>query len=171
MSHTILKTTLHRVTLAGLLLAVAGLLAGPAFAAGSSKKEEPKNTAESLYNTGIDHLKKGDYADAADKFTEAVEMQDDFAAAHNNLGYSLRKQGAKHYDAALKHYNRALELDPKMAQAYHYRGVLHALAGDEAAAKADHAKLVELDRELADELMQVLASGEEPSGHAGAAWK
>ena len=149
-------------------LVLTGLASTPAFAAGSAKKEEPKNDAESVYNAGVDLLKKGDYAGAASKFGDAVEMKDDFAAAHNNLGYSLRMQGAQHYDAALKHYNRALELDPKLAQAYHYRGVLHALAGDEAAAKADHAKLVELDRELADELMAVIASGEEPEGHGGA---
>ncbi|MEM1176731.1 MAG: tetratricopeptide repeat protein [Acidobacteriota bacterium] len=171
MSQSPAPSIARRLTLTALFIAALGLLAGPAFGAGSPKKEEPKNTAESLYNTGIDHLKKGDFAGAASKFSEALDMKEDFAAAHNNLGYSLRKQGAEHYDAALKHYNRALELDPKMAQAYHYRGVLHALAGDEAAAKADHAALAKLDREMADELMQVLASGEEPSGHAGAAWK
>ena len=156
--------------LALLALVTVALLAAPVMGAGTPKKEEPKDTAESLYNTGIDHLKKGDYAGAAAKFGAAVEMKDDFAEAHNNLGYSLRKQGDKHYKAALKHYNRALELDPKLAQAYHYRGILHALAGDEAAAKADHASLLDLDREMADELMKVLASGEEPDGTSGAIW-
>ena len=159
------------ILLAALALVTVALIAAPVMGAGTPKKEKPKDTAESLYNTGIDHLKKGDYAGAAAKFGAAVEMKDDFAEAHNNLGYSLRKQGAEHYDAALEHYNRALELNPNLAQAYHYRGVLHALAGDEDAAKADHAKLLDLDRELADELKKVLASGEEPEGHAGAIWK
>lgn len=153
-----------------LVLAIA-LLAAPAFGAGSSKKEKPKDDAETHYNTGVDLIKKGDYAKASEHFTKAVSMKDDFAEAHNNLGYSLRKQGAEHYEKALSHYNRALELDPKLAQAYHYRGVLHALAGDEAKAKADHGSLLKLDRELADELMKVLASGEEPKGNAGLAWQ
>jgi len=137
-------------------------------AAGSKPKDEPKDTAETVFNAGVKALEEGEYAAAADQFKKAVELKADFAEAHNNLGYCLRKQGGEHYDAALKHYNKALELNPKLAQAHHYRGVLHTLAGDEKAAKADHDALLELDRELADALMQVIASGEEPEGHGGA---
>ncbi|MEM6793193.1 MAG: tetratricopeptide repeat protein [Acidobacteriota bacterium] len=154
-----------------LLLIAIALLAAPAFGAGSSKKAKPKDDAETHYNAGVDLIKKGDFKAATKKLKKAVEMKEDFAEAHNNLGYALRKQGAKHYDKALAHYNRALELNPKLSQAYHYRGILHALAGDEAEAKADHASLLDLDRELADELMKVLASGEEPKGTAGLAWQ
>ena len=160
-------TSRSRFSLTILFVALS-LLASAAFGAGTAKKEEPEDSAETAYNAGIEHMKAGDWADAAKEFGKAVEMKDGFAEAHSNMGYCLRKQGAEHYKAALKHYNRAIELDPKLAQAYHYRGVLYALAGDEAAAKADHVALVELDRELADELMAVIASGEEPEGHGGA---
>ncbi|MEM8934536.1 MAG: tetratricopeptide repeat protein [Acidobacteriota bacterium] len=141
------------------------------FAAGTKKKEKPADTAESLYTDGVATMEGGDHAGAADHFRKAVEAKPDFAEAHNNLAYCLRKQGAEHYTMAKKHYDKAIELKPDLAQAYHYRGVLHALQGDEAAAKADLAKLAELDRELADELMQVIASGEEPAGHGGTAGK
>lgn len=152
------------------LFAVLLLTASAAFAAGSKPKDEPKDDAEATYNAGVALMKKGDYAGAADKFEKALSMKE-MAGAHNNLAYSLRKQGADNYEKALEHYNKALELDPKLAQAYHYRGVLHALQGNEAEAKADHASLLKLDRELADELMKVIASGEEPEGHGGvAAW-
>ncbi|MCG8462768.1 MAG: tetratricopeptide repeat protein, partial [Holophagales bacterium] len=149
-------------------LLLLSLLSPAAFAAGTAKKEEPEDSAETAYNAGVEQMKAGNWADAAKHLGEAVEMKGDFAEAHSNLGYCLRKQGAEHYKVALKHYNRAIELDSKLAQAYHYRGVLHALAGDEALAKADHATLMDLDRELADELMAVIASGEEPEGHNGA---
>ena len=45
---------------------------------------------------------------------------------------------------------RARELEAELAEDYMYHGVLHSLMGDEAEALADHAKLVELDRKLAD---------------------
>jgi tetratricopeptide (TPR) repeat protein len=161
--------TSSRLVLVLAAAALATLVAAPSFAAGAPKKDAPKSTAESLYNAGVDQMKQGDYASAAGNFSQAVEMNPKFAEAHSNLAYCLRKQGKDHYDVALAHYNTAIELDPKLAQAYHYRGVLHALSGDVEAAKADHAKLMELDRELADELMKVIASGEEPAGHGGAA--
>lgn len=152
-----------------LIIALITLFVVPAvYAAGSKAKEEPKDTAESVFNEGIAAMKKGDYASAAGSFEKAVGLKDGFAEAHNNLAYCLRKQGSNNFDTALEHYNKAIELNPKLAQAYHYRGVLHALAGDEAAAKSDHEALLELDRELADQLMKVIASGEEPEGHGGA---
>lgn len=145
-----------------------GLVFAPAlFAAPSAPVEKPKASADSLYNEGVAAMQKGDFAAAAGKFQEAIQLKADFAAAHNNLAFSLRKQGQKNFELALRHYNKAIELDPKLAQAYHYRGVLQVLQGNEAAAKADHAKLLELDRELADELLKVIASKEEPAGYKG----
>lgn len=148
------------------------LLATCAFAAGSKKKEEPAQWAES-YNQGVDQMKAGDFAAAQASFEAALGEKEDFAEAHNNLGFSLRKQGEDHYEAALKHYNRALELNPRLAEAYMYRGVLYVHMGDEAKAKADHNTLADLDGELAEALMQVIATGEEPEGTAGlvGTWK
>lgn len=143
-------------------------LVAPLLADVSAKKEtDESDDAFSHYNSGVDHLYKGDFEAAQKEFEKALEMKEDFAEAHNNLGYSLRRQGEEHYDAALEHYNRALELDPELAEAYMYRGVLHALSGDEDAARKDLEALNGLDRELGDKLLQVLASGEEPEGHTG----
>jgi len=141
-----------------------------ALAAGSSSKAEPGEAFE-LYNRGVELMEKGKFDKAQKKFEAALAEKDDFAEAHNNLAYSLRKQGEDKYAAALEHYNRAIELDPELAQAYMYRGVLHALQGDEEEAKADHARLEELDRDLAEELMQAIATGEEPEGTSGLASK
>lgn len=136
----------------------------------TSKKNEPE-PAVRLYNRGVDLMAKGQFATAQAFFASAIEKKEDFAEAHNNLGYVLRKQGKEHYDEALQHYNRALELNPKLAQAYEYRGVLYVLRGEEDKARADHAKLADLDRKLADELLQVIASHEEPKGDLGLAGK
>lgn len=156
--------------LVALAVAVTLLLgAGTSLAAGSKSEDSPTDAAEKTYNKGVRAMEKGDYAGAVAKFEKALAMDETLAGAHNNLAYSLRKQGKANFARALEHYDRAIELDPKLAQAYHYRGVLHALEGHEAEAKADHARLLELDRELADQLMKVIASGEEPEGHGGVA--
>ena len=146
--------------------------ASTAFSAGTPKKEEASQWAES-YNQGVELMKTGEFAFAQEAFEAALAEKEDFAEAHNNLGFSLRKQGEDHYEKALEHYNRALELNPKLAEAYMYRGVLYVHMGDEAKAKTDHNTLVELDGELAEALMQVIATGEEPEGTAGLAgtWK
>lgn len=159
------------LTLALVSTVLTALVATSAFAAGTPKKEVPTHDADTWFNSGVELMKKGDWSGAAEKLGQAVTLKEDYAEAHSNLGFVLRKQGAKNYENALAHYDRALELDPKLAQAYHYRGVLHVLAGDEAKAKADHGSLLELDRELADELMKVIASGEEPKGRSGIIWK
>ena len=144
------------------------------WAASAPKKgDDEGKAAYKHYNKGVALLEKGEYAAAQMAFEKAIWAKEDFAEAHNNLGYVLRRQGGEHYNAALEHYDRALELDPKLAEAYMYRGVLHALSGDEDSARKDLEALNALNRELGDQLLQVLASGEEPEGHTGAAarWK
>lgn len=138
-------------------------------AAGSSKKQEPAAEHATLYNEGVDLMVKGEYAAAQARFEAAIAKKSDFAEAHNNLGYSLRKQGKEHWAAALEHYNHALDLDPKLAEALMYRGVLFVLMGFEDKAKSDHQALAALDAKLADQLMQAIATGKEPEGDAGLA--
>lgn len=163
------------LTRAGLGLLCLLVAATAAQAAGSKPKKEEKKelnpAATASFDAGVGQMEEGNYEAAADSFKSALTADAKFAAAHNNFAYCLRKLGKENYDDALTHYNKAIELDPNLAAAYHYRGVLHALSGNEDGAKADHAKLLELDRELADDLMKVIASGEEPEGKNGAVWK
>ena len=141
---------------------------GEAFAAGSSSKPaENTRPSVSQYNSGVKLMQKGKYEKAAKKFEAALKKNPGLAEAHNNLGYSLRKQGAGNYERALSHYNSAIELKPDLAEAYMYRGVLHALMGNEKKALEDHSKLTRLDRRLADALQAAIASGEEPEGLDG----
>lgn len=114
-------------------------------------------------------MKKGNYQKAQAKFEAALTKNPNMAQAHNNLGYSLRKQGPENYDEALRHYDRAIELNANLAEAYMYRGVLHMLMGNEGKALEDHRTLAGLDRKLADALQAAIASGEEPEGLEGLA--
>jgi tetratricopeptide (TPR) repeat protein len=95
------------------------------------------------------------------KFEQAVKENPRFAEAHNNLGYTLRKQGALNYQNSLAHYNTAIELKPTLAEPYVYRGVLYTEMGRESDAQADLATLQKLNPQLAKELEEVIKTGKE----------
>lgn len=144
-------------------LCLALLATSPVWGAPSRPKPKPKAEHVRLYNEAYDRIRDLKFADAQNLLERALDRKSDFAEAHNNLAYTLRKQGESHYDDALAHYNRAIELKPELAEAYMYRGVLHVQRGDLDAAKADHAALEELNPKLAKELAYVIENGQEKS--------
>jgi len=117
----------------------------------------PREGAVRMYNDGVVRLLARDFAAAQALFEQALALDDRLAEAHNNLAFSLRMQGAHNFERSLRHYNRAIELKPALAQAYMYRGVLFTQMGDAARARADLATLKRLDRALADKLEQIIA--------------
>jgi tetratricopeptide (TPR) repeat protein len=132
-------------------------------------KGGPRERAVTAYNAGVKLLLDKKYGDAERKFEEALTADEQLAEAHNNLAFSLRMQSAANRDRALKHYDRALQLKPQLAQAYMYRGILFTQMGDLDRARADHAQLLKLDRALATKLERVIAGGgrDEGDGVAG----
>ena len=162
-----MASILIRITTTVLALAFSGTVA---LAAGSSPmpaKDTRPGVAE--YNAGVKLMKEGKYEKAQSKFEAALAKNPNMAEAHNNLGYSLRKQGPQNYEKALGQYDRAIELNDKLAEAYMYRGVLYVLMGNEDKALQDHRVLTRLNRKLADELQAAIASKEEPQGLDGLA--
>jgi tetratricopeptide (TPR) repeat protein len=129
----------------------------------------PRQRAVAAYNAGVKLMVDKRYAAAQQKFEEALAADETLAEAHNNLAFSLRMQSAANRERALKHYNRALELEPKLAQAYMYRGVLFTQMGDLTRARADHATLQGLDRDLAAKLEKVIAGAGRDDGDGLAA--
>lgn len=149
-----------RLTIAS--LALGSLLTIEVRAAGSGPSLAPKAPKEiRLYNQGVELMEKGKYEKAVQKFERALERRDEIAEAHNNLAYCLRKISADNFERSLEHYNRAIELDPQLAQAYAYRGTLFVLQGQSERAEADYRALRELNPALAAELRQVIDSGAE----------
>jgi tetratricopeptide (TPR) repeat protein len=121
------------------------------------------------YNDGVKLMLEKRYAAAQARFEEALARFEALPEAHNNLAFSLRMQGTHNADRALKHYERALELKPDLAQAYMYRGVLLTQMGDLRRASADHARLLKLDRNLAAKLEAVIVSRVMREGNEGLA--
>ena len=174
------------------ICAIAAIAAFPAFGAGSApvessdepaakqekpaaKQEKPaakqESPAVSAYNQGVELMKNKRFAEAQSKFEEAVKLDPDFSEAYNNLAFTLRKQGSANFQKSLAFYNKAIQLKPKLAEAYMYRGVLYTQMGRKADAQADLALLKKLNRSLAKELEEFMQTGKEEDYLYGATTK
>jgi tetratricopeptide (TPR) repeat protein len=72
---------------------------------------------------------KKKFSSAEKWFRKALASREQFAEAHNNLAYVLRKQGADYFEESLKNYNRAIEVQPNFSQSYMHRCVLYVQMG------------------------------------------
>lgn len=140
---------------------------------GPQKPSKPGAIEVSFYNDGTVLLFKKEWNAAQQQFEAALAINERMAEAHNNLAYVLRKQGAANHAKSLEHYNRAIELKPKLAEAYMYRGALYALSGRTELARADYDRLVKMKSKLAPHLKKVIDTGqeEEPEQFYGVAKK
>ncbi|MEM9025454.1 MAG: tetratricopeptide repeat protein [Verrucomicrobiota bacterium] len=129
-------------------------------AAPSEPKKATKSSVE-LYNEAWDALQDLEFKKAEKLLRSSLKEDDAFAEAHNNLAYALRKQKDPSFAEALRHYNRAIKLEPKLAEAYMYRGVLHIQMGNPDLALEDHGVLLKMNPKLAAELEWVITNGKE----------
>jgi tetratricopeptide (TPR) repeat protein len=129
----------------------------------------PRADAVRLYNSGVTLLLARDFRQAQQKFEAALALDEELAEAHNNLAFALRMQGRQNFAASLAHYDRAIELEPGLAQAYMYRGVLFMQEGDTARARQDLERLRRLDVGLAAELERVVDGADEGQSRGGVA--
>jgi Tfp pilus assembly protein PilF len=120
----------------------------------------PKGTARekaiAAYNDGVKLMLDKRFGEAQKRFEDAIVLDETLAEAHNNLAFSLRMQGPHNFERAQAEYRRALEINPRLAQAYVYRGVLNAQSGNMDAARADLATLRTLDPALAAKLEKAI---------------
>ena len=132
-----------------------------ATAAGSPSVKPTVSKDVKAYNKGVELMMDKKFDRAEKQFRRALKANERFAEAHNNLAYTLRKQGPDHYDEALRHYNRAIELKPELNEPFMYRGVLHVQMGNASQALADHDTLLDRGSPLAAELKYVVENGRE----------
>lgn len=67
--------------------------------------------AQLAYDDGMDYINEGEIESAIYKFSKAVEIDENFAFAWDNLGISYRKN--KEYDKAIQAYLKSLEIYPE----------------------------------------------------------
>lgn len=75
----------------------------------SKDPENRKEYAVALYATG-------DVSEAKKQYEEAIKVKQNDATLYNNLGNMQRD--LREYDAAVKSYKKALELDPRLVNTY-----------------------------------------------------
>ena len=78
---------------------------------------------EAWVNKGAAHARLEEYDAAVGAYEEALRIDDDSehaATAETNLAYALWEWG--HTEEALEHAERAVEIDPRFAQAWYNRG-------------------------------------------------
>jgi tetratricopeptide (TPR) repeat protein len=105
-----------------------------------SKREEYQRDARKEFERAIRN------------FESAARIKKDFAHAYNEIGFARRKLGD--YAGALEAYDRALDIEPRLAQAIEYRGEAYLELGRLEDAKGAYMQLFRGARELADLLME-----------------
>ena len=147
------------ISILSLFLSVA--IVSVASGAGSQSIQPEVGKDVKYYNKGVEMLMDKKFESAEKQFRKALEKNQDFAEAHNNLAYALRKQGSDNFDEALAHYNQAVNLNPNLPEPYMYRGVLHVQMGNKELASNDHRILEKLNPTLAKELEYVIENEKE----------
>ena len=123
-------------------LILSGLIILPtAFAAGGGGDDSYSSSPSKPYgyNKALKLVKAQKFAEAIPALLKISASAKEDADVQNLLGFSYRK--IKQYDKAAKHYERALNLNPKHKGALEYQGELFLTLKNRAAAEANLEKL------------------------------
>lgn len=99
--------------------------------------------AKRQYNLGLKSVNKGDFAQAAARFEEALHLYPDYLAARNDLGAQYLK--LRRLDEAEKQFRAVLARDAKNFNAKYNLGLVHVERRDYAGAIAQLNQAIALD--------------------------
>ena len=108
-----------------------------------------------LVNMGTIHLNQGDISSANRFYERALDSDPYFALAESNIGSILfirfiQEEDPSHRDQALTRFNRALELDPGLAEAYNGRASVYFALNRLQDAVRDYERAITLKPDLLD---------------------
>lgn len=107
------------------------------------KNTSQKSDANNYYNLAIDAIKQGNYEQAINYLTMAIQIDPDFADAYYVRAIVYKDLGD--YDQAIADYNKVIDLAPNAVPVYNDRGVTYKKLGKYNQAIADYNKAIELD--------------------------
>jgi len=110
--------------------------------------------AEAHNYLGVAYAELGRYKEAVEAFKQAIRIKPDYAEAHNFLGVAYVELGR--YKEAVKAFKQAIGLQPDYAEARYSLGEAYLMLGDKGSALKEYEVLKELDKSLADELLNLI---------------
>ena len=133
-----------------MLLSAAIVAFAPIAAADPYEADPDLATRDEDYAAGRKMVDVGNWAEAVRLFKRTELRNPDHADVQNVLGFGYRN--LKQYELALRHYRRAIEIDPRHRGAHEYIGETYLSTGDLAAAERHLAALKEICLLPCDEL-------------------
>jgi tetratricopeptide (TPR) repeat protein len=112
-----------------------------------SAKDQPGNY-ENYSSKGSTYCDKGEYDQAIQSYTRAIEINPKDADAYFNRGLAHSKK--EDYGWAVSDFTMAIEIKPKDAEAYYNRGNVRAKKGEYESARRDYSKAIEINPGNAD---------------------
>jgi len=82
-------------------------------------------TAEDLFIQGINRIEYYVQPEGIEKFTQAIQLNPNFAEAYFYRGRAYSELNPKNLAAAIADYTHAITLNPNYAEAYYYRGIAY----------------------------------------------
>ncbi|HEX8440768.1 rhomboid family intramembrane serine protease [Archangium sp.] len=129
------------------LLGVLVLLGGATFLAFQRVDTDPKVSSNRFSRESYAALEAGDYARTVERTTQGLERVPTYAPLYSLRGYAQQRLGRK--DLALADYAKALELDPKDADALLYRCMFGSQDASVEGALEDCTKFLSVDSDRA----------------------
>jgi tetratricopeptide (TPR) repeat protein len=105
-------------------------------------------SAAEWFEKGYAASLSGNQTEAITDYGKAIELNPQFALAHNNRGAVYAKLG--NHSQAIKDFDKAIQLGPKDAGSYHNRGNAYAELGNNNQAIKDYNKTIELSPRYAN---------------------
>jgi tetratricopeptide (TPR) repeat protein len=94
------------------------------------------NSEEALYGRGLWYQDHNQLDKAIQDYTTIIQMNPRNRNAHFNLGY-IHQIHLNIFPEAIKHYSRAIEADPRYAEAFYNRALCYEAVGNLDAAQSD----------------------------------
>ncbi len=88
-----------------------------------------------------------EYQEAIEHYTEAIQLDPDYAKAYLNRGYAY--DGLGQHQRAIEDFDKAIQLEPDDAVAYNNRGAAYYYLGQYQRAIEDYDKAIQLDPDYA----------------------
>ena len=107
----------------------------------------PTPDAKEYLRRGAEALQRGQYSEAIEDFTKAIELEPD-ADTYYIRGRAYGRQ--REYDRAIQDFTKTTELNPEFADAYYARGNAYGRQGEHDRAIQESTKAIELNPEFAN---------------------